>query len=435
MQGNSFKASAPGRLDVMGGIADYSGSLVLQKAITQQTSVELALREDYRCIISSRLHTGEILSVDQDYRSFLNKGDVDYAFAQRAFKQNPKDAWSAYILGCALVLQKEKGVNFKGADIELQSEVPNGKGVASSASVEIASMQTLASAFNVAFSGTELAVLAQRAENLIVGAPCGLMDQLTSSFGKPDALLPIICQPDLVQKEITIPADISFIGIDSGIRHQVAGALYTDVRCAAFMGYTILIRTLGVSKQDIDRAKENQNFLSLPYEGYLSKITLDEYEDQFQLAFPDSITGKDFFEQYGDTIDSVTTVDKNKSYNIQACTAHPIYENNRVHQFQQYLLNLDADPSIDREETFKRMGELMLASHKSYSLCGLGTARTDEMVTTAMSFEGILGARITGGGNGGTVCLLAIGEKGRNSALSLHKLLCERYNENLALFW
>ena len=199
MQGNSFKASAPGRLDVMGGIADYSGSLVLQKAITQQTSVELALREDYRCIISSRLHTGEILSVDQDYRSFLNNGEVDYAFAQRAFKQNPKDAWSAYILGCALVLQKEKGVNFKGADIELQSEVPNGKGVASSASVEIASMQTLASAFNVAFSGTELALLAQRAENLIVGAPCGLMDQLTSSFGKPDALLPIICQPDLVQ--------------------------------------------------------------------------------------------------------------------------------------------------------------------------------------------------------------------------------------------
>src|SRR5688572_23207097 len=114
MKGNSFKASAPGRLDVMGGIADYSGSLVLQKAITQQTSVELVLREDYRCIIHSRLHTGEVLNVDTDYKSFLKNDEVDYDYAQLTFKQNPKDAWAAYILGCALVLQREKGISFSG---------------------------------------------------------------------------------------------------------------------------------------------------------------------------------------------------------------------------------------------------------------------------------------------------------------------------------
>jgi len=76
----------------------------------------------------------------------------------------------------------------------------------------------------------------------------------------------------------------------------------------------------------------------------------------------------------------------------------------------------------------------MLDSHKSYSHCGLGTERTDEIVSLAMTRKGISGARVTGGGNGGTVCLLAIGDEGRSSAIALHKFLCDRYEENLALF-
>ena len=77
----------------------------------------------------------------------------------------------------------------------------------------------------------------------------------------------------------------------------------------------------------------------------------------------------------------------------------------------------------------------MLDSHKSYSQCGLGTERTDEIVSMAMQAPGIFGARITGGGNGGTVCLLAVGEEGRGSVITLHNLLCTRFKENLGLFW
>jgi len=98
-----------------------------------------------------------------------------------------------------LLIQKEKGIPFSGADILIHSSVPIGKGVSSSAALEVATLKALGKTFNISFANTELPMLAQRVENLIVGAPCGLMDQLTSYFGEPRKLLPIVCQPDQIK--------------------------------------------------------------------------------------------------------------------------------------------------------------------------------------------------------------------------------------------
>jgi galactokinase len=78
---NYAEASAPGRLDVMGGIADYSGSLVLQMPIAQKTVVKLSLRDDFQCIFRSTLSDREILTAHVDYREYLHHGQVDYKVA------------------------------------------------------------------------------------------------------------------------------------------------------------------------------------------------------------------------------------------------------------------------------------------------------------------------------------------------------------------
>lgn len=435
MSTSTFTASAPGRLDVMGGIADYSGSLVLQKAINQQTSVELILRNDYQCNITSYLSNGEVLTFKDDFRKYLKQEQVDYRYAQQAFRKNTETSWAAYILGCALILMKEKGIDFKGADFTFHSTVPHGKGVASSASVEVATMKVLEKAFTLSFSGTELARYAQQVENHIAGAPCGLMDQLASYLGNPEALLPIICQPDRILEPIPIPKQIAFVGIDSGIRHQVSGASYGDVRCAAFMGYTIIARSLGIDKKDLLRAKVNQDFSSLPFQGYLSNVTADDFDHRFKNLLPEKITGKDFLEHYGDTIDPITSIAENKTHAVKICTAHPIYENKNVHRFREYLISLSMQTrQVEQEEIIREMGALMLASHKSYSACGLGTGRTDDMVNRAMALPGITGARITGGGNGGTVCFLTAGEIGMESVKQLHHQLSTEYKERLEWF-
>ena len=427
-------ASAPGRLDVMGGIADYSGSMVLQMPIAQRTTITLLLREDYQCNLKSEISSGETLTAQVDYRDYLSGGQVDYTFAQGKFKQNPHTAWIAYVLGCALVLQKENGIDFRGADFTIRSEVPLGKGVSSSASIEVASMKALADAFHLEFSGTTLPTLAQRVENLVVGAPCGLMDQLACYLGEPKKLLPIRCQPDKVEEPISLPEDISFIGIDSGIRHSVAGASYGDVRCAAFMGYTIVANLFGSTQQDLRLEKASQDFSTLPFRGFLCNISVEQFEESIAHKLPLSLSGKDFIEEYGISIDPVTIIDKQKKYPIRTCASHPVHENQRVLRFKEYLVSLNQPTSSEsRTAILKSMGQLMYQSHEGYSLCGLGSQRTDEIVTLAKNKHGIYGAKITGGGNGGTVCLLVDGE-GKKSAHKIHQLLCEKYKEELMLF-
>ncbi len=428
-------ASAPGRLDVMGGIADYSGSLVLQMPIRNKTQVRLSLRYDNQCFIVSYLNHNEKLNVRLDYRQFLYEGAVDYAYACAQFKQLGNDSWVAYVLGCALVLQHEYQIPFTGADFELESDVPLGKGVSSSASVEVATMKALAKAFNLSFTGTTLPVLAQRVENLVVGAPCGLMDQLSTYFGELGKLLPIHCQPDDVRESIAIPAEVYFAGLDSGVKHQVSGSAYTRVRCAAFMGYSIIAQSLGVTTAQLVEAKEKQDWTDLPYKGYLSNIALPEFESKFRAILPESLSGRDFLNTYGVSIDPVTTIEADARYTIRSCTAHPVCENYRVNRFVELLsLFRQVSEPKKKEQLLHTLGVMMFQSHESYSRCGLGSERTDEIVRQASLVKGIYGARVTGGGQGGTVCLLVSGVEGLEAVKKLHAELCALYNQELVLF-
>jgi galactokinase len=292
-------------------------------------------------------------------------------------------------------------------------------------------MKALAQAFQINFSGTELPILAQKVENRIVGAPCGLMDQLASYFGSANALLPITCQPDILHTPVSIPASIKFIGIDSGVRHSVSGASYTDVRCAAFMGYSIIAQSLGVSQSEIQLARESGQWKNLPYSGYLSNVTPEEFGQKFHGLLPDKISGKDFIRQYKSTTDIVTQVQPEIEYAVLNCTQHPVLENTRVQKFRDILERWDTTQST---LALEEMGQLMYQSHDGYTRCGLQSERTEEIVQLARNEEGIYGTKITGGGSGGTVCLLAVGDVGLVSAKKIHQQLESKYGARLVFF-
>jgi galactokinase len=398
-----------GRLDIMGGIADYSGSLVLQMPIQESTSVSISKRSDNRLIIKSLS-----LIKENIFETEISQIPYNYDEAKAFFKQTKNGNWAAYVAGCLVVLRKEKGILLQGFDIEIRSDVPNGKGVSSSAALEVATMKALQEIYQIEFSRTELPVLAQKVENLIVGAPCGLMDQLASYFGVRNHLLPITCQPDMLHSPIKIPQNLHFIGIDSGIRHAVSGASYGDVRTAAFMGYTMIAQRLGVSKEGFLNAKSTENRAELPYNGYLANISVTEFENRFEPILK-NLSGKDFLEEYGEIIDSISTIQPNTFYDVIHCTKHPIYENERVTKFKNLIENFE-------ENHLEPMGKLMYESHESYSKCGLGNEFTDKIVKMAKELgtqSGIYGAKITGGGSGGTVCVLAFGEKGKTATKGL----------------
>ena len=91
-------------------------------------------------------------------------------------------------------------------------------------------------ALGCSVDGTEAARLCQVAENRVVGAPCGIMDQMVSAVGRRDRLLALLCQPAEVVDYVKIPKGLAFFGIDSGIRHAVSGSDYTSVRVGGFHG-------------------------------------------------------------------------------------------------------------------------------------------------------------------------------------------------------
>lgn len=415
-----YCASAPGRLDVMGGIADYSGSLVLQMPIQERTVAWVALRTDGRIRVRSRsvesigLKSEIIVTIAQ---LLTDAGTIEYDYARSILSRIEGGNWAAYAIGCYLVLLKEKSISACGADILLDSQVPIGKGVSSSAAIEVAVMTALAEAFHLELRSEELPILAQRVENRIVGAPCGIMDQMASYLGRENRLLPILCQPVQTYTPIEIPEPIRFVGIDSGVRHAVSGASYSDVRTAAFMGYSIVARNDGVNADQLRKAKENGTTHGLPFTGYLANIDLSLFESRYWNLLPEKIMGKEFLDRYGDIIDSITSIDPNKTYAVNVCTAHPVFENHRVNAFAHLLETLSQNdrPDEERRQMYRLLGEAMFESHSSYSACGLGCPGTDELVKAVCNAgpqKGVYGAKITGGGSGGTVCVLCVGEQG-----------------------
>lgn len=411
-----FVTRAPGRLDVMGGIADYSGSLVLQLPIREAALVALQTDDSRVLRIVSvgaeeaeREHAFELslAAFEQD------GGWIGYAEVRDLFRRDASQSWAAYVAGAFLVLMRERGVEFRrGARILLQSSVPEGKGVSSSAAVEVAVMSAVAAAFDLRLGPREVAMLCQQVENLVVGAPCGVMDQMTSTCGEAHRLLALLCQPAELQAARRIPEEIAVWGIDSGIRHSVGAGDYGSVRTGAFMGYRIIAGLAGRNIKDTET--EGVVRIHDPrWGGYLANVTPAEFETYYAERLPERLTGKEFLARYRGTSDSVTRVQPEESYAVRAPTAHPICEHARVRRFAELLDKPDAAGEL------KSLGELMYASHASYSACGLGSAGTDllvELIREAGHARGLYGAKITGGGSGGTVAVL--GRRGADAAIA-----------------
>ncbi|RJP33343.1 MAG: GHMP kinase [Candidatus Omnitrophota bacterium] len=435
-----YQAAAPGRLDVMGGIADYSGSLVLQMPIRQTTTATLALRTDGRI----RVHSESIVNSDgQNEITFsldqFCDDDPEYVRSRKHLSTIPGGDWASYVIGCFLVLRQEKKVKIEGADVWVDSHVPIGKGVSSSAALEIAVMTTLNEMYGLKLGPTELPILAQKVENLVVGAPCGLMDQLASYLGEKDRLLPILCQPDQIGPPLEIPQDIHFVGIDSGVRHAVGGASYGDVRIAAFMGYSIIAQHEGARLAELLTAKERKDCSKLPFQGYLANITPSLFEMKYRGLLPEKLKRNSFSKLFGVTTDWVTSIDERRSYAVRNCSAHPIYENHRVKFFSLLLRSLNHPnlASAEKQPYLEALGELMYQSHASYSLCGLGNSVTDELVEAvrhAGPEAGVFGAKITGGGSGGTVCVLCQGKKGIATVKTIADENAKKQNREALVF-
>jgi galactokinase len=324
--------SAPGRVNLIGEHTDYNQGFVLPMAIDRRTFVALAANNSRQVRVHSRdLHAAASFSLDEPTCCF-------------------EKPWLGYIAGVAFELESA-GLALAGADLMIDSDVPIGAGLSSSAALEVSTATALLAISGKQLDVNSLALTAQAAEHKYVGTQCGIMDQLAVTVAKRDHALLIDCRSlQVTDVPLQLPETILVI-CNTNIKHELASSAYNQRRSECESAVETLRRRL-------------------PAITALRDVTPDDL-------------GK-----YGTDLPDV----------LLRRARHIVTENARTLQAAKALQLGDLD----------QLGKLMRASHDSLQNdYEVSSPELDLMVDLANQCEGVIGARMTGGGFGGcTVNLL-----------------------------
>ncbi|MGQ9683977.1 MAG: galactokinase [Anaerolineae bacterium] len=321
---------APGRVNLIGEHTDYNDGFVLPMDIERDVLVGSGVRSDRQVVLRSL-----------DY-------DQEAAFSLDDIQKDPAMPWSNYARGVARELEA-MGLRLRGINAVLQGNVPIGAGLSSSAAFEVAMALTFLAAANVQMDRTEVALLAQRAENRFVGMQCGIMDQFVSALGQEGHALFIDCR-DLSYQAVPMPPGVRVVISDTMTRRGLLGSAYNERR---------------------RQTEEATRLLAQVRPGIraLRDVTLED------LAL------------YGERLPPV----------VRRRAQHVVSENARVLQAVRALEAGQAEV----------MGQLMDASHASLrDDYEVSSRELDLMVALARQAPGCLGARMTGAGFGGATVSL-----------------------------
>ena len=312
---------APGRINLIGDHTDYNGGLVMPMAIESACFVGVS---------DNGLDSFRVFSEDVQQSIEFRIEDLDSA--------RPRRDWTDYIVGVAQEL-KRAGVPLKGRDMLVETTIPIGAGLSSSAALEVAS--TLAMLGGVRMEPLEVVHLCQRAENNFVGVPCGIMDQFTSVFGRSGVAIKLDCR-SLEYEPVPLPRSVAIVAVNSMVKHELGTGVYRE------------------------RVNECRAVLKAINEKYPAVQSLRDVTADMQA-------------------EGFTWVPIKRA-------RHVVSENMRVQAFA----------SACRAGNIQSMGVYFTQSHRSLQHdFEVSCPEIDFLVDSALTQNGCFGARLTGGGFGG----------------------------------
>ena len=208
----ALSVQAPGRVNLIGEHTDYNDGFVLPCAIDYHTVICGSPRSDRRV---------RVMAVD--YAGEIDEFSLDEAIEPRSDRQ-----WANYVRGVVKQL-RDAGHQLAGANLAISGNVPQGAGLSSSASLEVATGQFFKTLNGLDIAPAELARIGQRAENHFVGCNCGIMDQLISALGESGHALLIDCR-SLATRAVAIPRGIAVLIINSNVQRGLVGSEYNTRR-------------------------------------------------------------------------------------------------------------------------------------------------------------------------------------------------------------
>ncbi|MCR8642612.1 galactokinase [Paenibacillus sp. N1-5-1-14] len=327
---------APGRVNLIGEHIDYNGGYVFPAALTIGTALLFRRRTDDVLNMASE---GFALTVQKSL------SDLNYQAA---------DDWSNFPKGVISLLNDEQAIS-SGFDMLFYGNIPNGSGLSSSASIEVLTAYAILDQENREIDRTQIALLAQQAENEYIGVKCGIMDQFAIAQGKKDHAVLLRCN-DLNYDQVPFESGSYQLVIgNTNKRRELAHSAYNERRGQCEAAVEIL-RTEA-------SGLENLKWLADLSEAQYSEVS-HVLEDEV----------------------------------MQRRARHVVEENARVLRSVELL----------RQGNLEEFGKMMTLSHESLrDLYEVSCRELDVMVDTALQVPGVLGARMTGAGFGGcTVSLV-----------------------------
>lgn len=325
-------ARAPGRVNLIGEHTDYNDGFVLPMALEQNIWVAAAARDD-----------GLAHAVTLDLPS-------EKTWPIDAGQTADGTEWTSYIAGVAALL-RQRGARIGGFDLLIQSDVPIGGGLASSAALEVATALALSALANVTFPEVELADLCRAAEHQFASVPCGIMDQYVSVLARAECALLLDCRTRTWEHIPLTLGEHTLLVVNSGVRHKLAAGEYA------------------LRQQQCRQAVE-----------YLQH-------------------GNPAIRALRDVAPQTLQQDATEMGALIAARArHVITENGRTLAAARAL----------RHGDLAELGRLMSASHVSLrDDYAVSCRELDALVEIVGGVPGVLGARLTGGGFGGCIVALA----------------------------
>jgi galactokinase len=391
-------ARAPAGLDVMGGLADRSGSLLLQATLDRAVVIACQGRRDQQVLLRALDQTDGQGQYRWPLAALYAGRDTLTAPEQFVGNLNGRyPHWAKSVTAVFYALLESGTVPHLGggATILFDSSVPTDAGLGASAATQVGTIQVLCQLYDVQLDAMGKARVCQRAEQIASGRTGGIRDQLTSLRGEPDGLLQLRCRPPQLLGTLPLPAGLRIVGVDSQVRADDNGKV-AETHAAACIGHRIITEHAASGEDGRDSGGR-----------YLADVTPEEFVRQYRDMLPKKMTGNEFLQRYGNDVPGEVDIVPERTYKVRSRTEHCIYENRRVQQFAACIARARR---TGREEPLVEAGQLMYSSHWSYGQrCGLAAVETDWLVKRIRGGgeqAGLFGAKVTGTGVGGTVAVL-----------------------------
>lgn len=402
-------SQAPAVVDVMGGICEEGGSLVL--TATLGVSVKVGCWQTQGRDLKVCFHGTQDDGTPREYAvpiASLGTGDPS-GHALVAACQEASCVWAApIILAVHRAIQEEVLPRpAAGLLVLVQSDFPDGADLGAPCATAAAVIDAIAKLQGLEIERLRKAAIAAHSVTALTGT-ARMRIGMTALCGAPDgSLLQLRFLPQYSCEPLALPAGVTIAAVRTCLTRPTKLDRLQETRLCAEMGTQMILDLRRKDGQAID-AKG----------AHLAAITPAEFVERYRDRLPSKITAQAFVSKFGEFRGLNSTAKPKEVFKVRSRAEHHIYENRRVHDFVTNVVRARRTPSPD---ALIQAGELMYASHWSHSQrCGIGGVEADQLVNAIRSRgarEGLFGAKVTGGGEGGEIVVLMKDDQQARSAL------------------